>query len=51
MLRERAHKRGDGMLTGALDIYKCFDQVVPLLVKVVLGLAGLPCNVLEPYTK
>ena len=51
LLRERAHRCGDGMLTGALDIFKCFDQIVPLLIKVVLGLGGLPSQVLEPFTK
>ena len=49
LLRESAHRRGDGMLAGAPDIYKCFDQVAPLLAKTVLALAGLPQQVLGPY--
>ena len=39
------------MLAGALDIFKCFDQVVPLLARTILALAGLPPQMLEPYAR
>ena len=34
---------------GALDLVKCFDQIVRQLLYVILALAGCPHQVLVPY--
>ena len=49
LLREDAFHDQRDVIAGALDIYKCFDQIVPLLVEVTLSLAGCPWQVLGPY--
>ena len=38
-------------ILGLLDIWKCFDQIVPLLIQVLAGLAGMPTKVLWPYAR
>jgi hypothetical protein len=48
MPEDAFHDQRD-VVAGALDIYKCFDQIVPLLVEVTLSLAGCPWQVLGPY--
>ena len=38
-------------LLGLLDIFKCFDQLIPVLVQTVAGLAGMPPRVLWAYSR
>ncbi len=41
--REGAFHDSEDMLAGALDMYKCFDQKIPLLVEKLLStLRGFP---------
>ena len=49
LLREDASHDERAVIAGALDIFKCFDQIVPLLVEVTLSLAGCPWQILGPY--
>ena len=42
LLREDAFHDERAAIAGALDIFKCFDQIVPLLVEVTLSPAGCP---------
>eukprot|EP00973_Karenia_brevis_P003732 515577-Karenia_brevis.AAC.1 len=46
---EHAQVTTSDFLGGALDLYKCFDQVIRMLLYVVLLLAGLPHCVLSAY--
>ena len=34
-----------------LDIWKCFDQIVPVLARTLLGVAGMPINILWAYIR
>ena len=34
-----------------LDIWKCFDQIIPVLARLLLGLAGMPTSILWAYTR
>eukprot|EP00973_Karenia_brevis_P055426 7705302-Karenia_brevis.AAC.1 len=37
------------MIGGALDLFKCFDQIMRPLLYALLMLAGLPSQILVPY--
>ena len=49
--QEQANMELAEYLFGLLDIWKCFDQVIPLIVRVLAGLAGMPTKVLWAYTR
>ena len=34
-----------------MDIWKCFDQIIPVLARLLLGLAGMPTSILWAYTR
>ena len=38
-------------MAGPLDICKCFDQIIPLLIDLVLHIRGLPWRVLGLYVR
>ena len=44
---EEAALTGSNIAGAAVDIYKCFDQVVPLLGQVLMHLAGMPWQILQ----
>ena len=41
--------KGIPVVGGSVDIYKCFDQIIRLIVYVVLMLSGFPPKVLTAY--
>ena len=49
--QEEANQALAAYLFGLLDIWKCFDQILPLLVRVLAGLAGMPTPILWAYTR
>ena len=49
MIVELAKLERNPIVGGALDLYKCFDQIVRQLLYVILALAGCPHQVLVPY--
>ena len=46
---EAAIEHNQCLVGGALDLYKCFDQLIRLIVYLVLMLAGIPRCVLTAY--
>ena len=49
--QEQAHLELAEYLFGLLDIFKCFDQLRPLLIHTMLALAGMPTRVLWAYMR
>eukprot|EP00973_Karenia_brevis_P076462 10622962-Karenia_brevis.AAC.1 len=48
---EYAHLAGLPFIGGALDLFKCFDQIVRPLLYILLQLAGIPTCVLHAYVR
>ena len=46
--QELADLEGLEYLLGMVDIWKCYDQLIPLLIHAVLALAGLPALIIGP---
>ena len=42
---------GDDLTGGAVDIYKCFDQILRPVIYKVASLAGMPSSVLNAYER
>ena len=51
MDQEEAALKALEHLLAMIDIYKCFDQLVPALVRAVCMLAGMPTTILLAYSK
>ena len=49
--REDTQQGGDDIAAGAVDIYKFFDQISPMLAQVLLRLAGMPSAILRAYSE
>ena len=49
--QEEAHLQLVAYLMGMVDIYKCFDQIVPVLAHIVCAIAGMPVQVLWAYIR
>eukprot|EP00973_Karenia_brevis_P058466 8142706-Karenia_brevis.AAC.1 len=46
---EDAHVADISLVGGALDLFKCFDQILRPLMYIVLMIAGLPPEILTAY--
>ena len=49
--QEEAHMALCEYLLSMIDIWKCFDQVVPCLAQLLCGLAGMPAGILSAYSR
>eukprot|EP00973_Karenia_brevis_P085927 11917549-Karenia_brevis.AAC.1 len=49
LLLEDCYIQDEAAIGGSVDIFKCFDQIVRLLVYIILLISGFPVRVLTAY--
>ena len=49
--REEALYEKLGFAAAAIDIWKCFDQILPALIQMLCVLGGMPLRVIGPYSR